>query len=179
MNELRNSKEEAPKLKNLSEQNLFDLRSLSLGKTAPEIGAEDLDGKKFKLSDSRGKICVLSFWASWCGPCMQMVPIERALFERLQGQSFALIGVNGDAILSDAKRAVTKEKMEWPSFWNGKNGPKGPISKAWNINGWPTIYILDSNGIIRHRMQGFGPNSSKELNGCVDALMRELGKRNL
>ena len=174
LRELRNPKEEAPHLKKLAEQNLFALEHFSLGKKAPEIEAEGVDGKKFKLSDSRGKICVLNFWASWCGPCMQMVPVERALARRMQGKSFAMIGVNGDGIMPDAKRAIEREKMTWPSFWNGKEGPKGPIATAWNVHGWPTIFVLDADGIIRFKFEGYGSQSSNILNGSVDELMKKL-----
>jgi thiol-disulfide isomerase/thioredoxin len=173
LRELRNPKEKAPELKDLAAESLFDLQHLSLGKIAPEIEAADLNGKKFKLSDSRGKICALSFWASWCGPCMQMVPVERALFDRLHGESFALIGVNGDGMLADAKRAMAREKMAWPSFWNGAGGPKGPISEAWNVHGWPMIFILDANGVIRFKLEGYGESSSNMLNGSIDELMKQ------
>ena len=174
LRELRSPKEEAPLLKKLAEENLFALEHFSLGKEVPEIAAEGVDGKKFKLSDSRGKICVLNFWAFWCGPCMQMVPVERALAQRMQGKSFALIGVNGDAILPDAKHAMEREKMAWPSFWNGKEGPGGPIATAWNVHGWPTIFVLDAKGIIRFKYEGYGNQSSNVLNGCVDELMKNL-----
>ena len=174
LRELHNPKEEAPKLKKLAEQNLFALKSFSLGRKAPEIEAEGVDGKKLKLSDGKGRVCVLIFWASWCGPCMQMVPVERALAERLRNKSFALIGVNGDAVLPDAKRAMNREKMTWPSFWNGKDGPKGPIATAWNVHGWPTIFVLDAEGIIRFKYEGYGNESSNVLNGCVDELMKKL-----
>jgi len=97
---------EQPLLKTEAEKELFELLHLSLGKVAPDIAAEGIDGKKFKLSDSRGKITVLSFWASWCGPCMRLMPVERALTERMKGKPFTMIGVNGDGILPDARRAV-------------------------------------------------------------------------
>ena len=174
LRERLNSKEEAPKLKKLAEENLFDLLHLSLGETAPEIETEAVDGKKFKLSDSRGKICVLTFWASWCGPCMQLVPVERALAERMHGKSFTMIGVNGDAILPDAKRAMEREQMTWPSFWNGKEGPKGPIATAWNVHEWPTVFFLDAKGIIRFKYEGYESDSSNVLNGCVNELMEKL-----
>ena len=179
LRELRSPKEAAPSLKNLAEENLFALKHLSLGKKAPKIEAEGVDGKKFKLSDSRGKICVLTFWASWCGPCMQMVPVERALAQRMQGKSFAMIGVNGDPNLPDSKRAMERENMTWPSFWNGKEGPKGPIAMAWNVHGWPTIFVLDSEGIIRFKYEGYGNESSNVLNGCVDEMMKKLPTRKL
>ena len=178
LRKLSSPKEEAPRLKELAERQLFALNHLSLGKEAPEIEAEGVDGKKFKLSDSRGKVCVLTFWATWCGPCMAMVPEERALAQRMQGKPFSLIGVNGDESLPNAKRAIEREKMTWPSFWNGTEGSKGPIAKAWNVNGWPTIYVMDAKGIIRFKGGGYGPGSSEWLNECVDALMKELPPKN-
>jgi hypothetical protein len=81
---------------------------------------------------------------------MGMVPSEVKLAERMKGKPFALVGVNGDCIRNDAKRAVEKEKMTWPSFWN-KEGPDGPIPTAWNVHGWPAVYVLDPNGIIRFK----------------------------
>jgi thiol-disulfide isomerase/thioredoxin len=164
---------EQPLLKTEAEKELFKLH-FSLGKAAPDIAAESLDGKKFKLSDSRGKITVLSFWESKCVPCMQLVPVERALTERMKGKPFTLIGVNGDENLPDARRAAELEKMSWPSFWDGKDGPIGPISSAWNISGWPTVYVIDAGGIIRFKFEGYGPPTSNMLNGSVDELMKEL-----
>jgi thiol-disulfide isomerase/thioredoxin len=166
--------QEQPWLKTEAEKERFQLLHLSLGKVAPEIEAEGIDGKKFKLSDSRGKITVLSFWASWCGPCMQLVPVERALAERMKGKPFTVIGVNGDGALPDARRAVAREGMTWPSFWNGIGGPNGPISSAWNVSGWPTIYVIDAEGIIQFKDEGYGAPTSNILNGSVDELMKEL-----
>jgi thiol-disulfide isomerase/thioredoxin len=165
---------EQPWLKTEAEKELNQLLHLSLGRAAPEIEGESIDGKQLKLSDSHGKITVLSFWATWCGPCMQMVPMERALTERMKGRPFALIGVNGDGILPDALRAVAREKITWSSFWNGKGGSDGPISSAWNVSGWPTVYLLDANGIIRFKFEGYGDVTSAILNGSVDELMKDV-----
>ena len=158
-----------------AEMELFELEHLSLGKTAPEIAANGLDGTPLTLSSTRGKVTVVSFWASWCGPCMQLVPVERALAIRMQGKPFAMMGVNGDARADDATRAVAHEQITWPSFWNGKDGPNGPISSAWNVSGWPTVYVLDATGTIRFKTEGYGNVTSNLLNGCVDELMREAG----
>ena len=97
--------------------------------------------------------------------------------ERMKGKPFTLIGVNGDGILADAMRAVEHEKMTWLSFWDGKDGPIGPITSAWNISGWPTVYVIDAGGIIRFKFEGYGPPTSNMLNGSVDELMKELEGR--
>lgn len=164
-------------LKSEAETELFDLLHLSPGRVAPDIEAENIDGKKFKLSDSRGKITVLIFWASWCGPCMHLVPVERALAERMKDKPFTIIGVDGDAVPEDARRAVEHEKMTWPSFWNGKDGSKGPITSAWDVSDWPTVFVLDAQRVIRFKFEGYGPPASDMLNGSVDELMKELENR--
>jgi thiol-disulfide isomerase/thioredoxin len=153
---------------------LYDLEHLSVGKVAPEIEGEDLEGNKLKLSDYRGRIVVLSFWASWCGPCMQRVPSEIKLAERMKGKPFALVGVNGDAVKSDAKRAVEKESISWPSFWN-KEGSDGPVPTIWNIHGWPSVFVLDAKGIIRYKDEG---EDMDLINQKVDQLVIQFADKN-
>jgi hypothetical protein len=80
-----------------------------------------------------------------------MYPHERSLVKKLADQPFALIGVNSDKDLEKLLGRREKEKITWRSFWNGPKGTRGPISGAWDVRGWPTIYILDGNGIIRDR----------------------------
>ena len=77
-----------------AEARLDELLNLAIGKPAPEIDGVDLAGKPLKLIDHVGKVVVLVFWGSWCGPCMSEVPHQRELVERLQGQPFALLGVD-------------------------------------------------------------------------------------
>ena len=136
------------KLMDRAESEVFELRRLGVGKVAPEIAGEDLNGRKRKLSDYRGKVVVLNFWGVWCSSCMAMVPEERKLVERMAGKPFALIGVNSDEDQAKLKQVVEKERMTWPSF---RDGAQGPISKAWNVDSWPTVYVLDRKGVIRYR----------------------------
>ena len=72
-----------------------------------------------------------------------MYPHERSLVKRLAGKPFALLGINSDKDKEALKKAMEKEMITWRSWWNGPKGTGGPISKAWNVRGWPTIYILD------------------------------------
>lgn len=154
---------------------LFDCQHLTVGKIAPDISGEDIQGHELRLSAFRGKIVMLSFWASWCGPCMQMVPHERTMVQRLKGRPFVLVGVNGDGVQADAKRAVEKENMTWPSFWNGKDGAEGQIPTTWNVHSWPTVFILDAKGTIRLKAEGYGgKRSDSVLDEAVDQLLSEI-----
>jgi thiol-disulfide isomerase/thioredoxin len=166
----------APK-RTLGEQaaiELYECRHLSIGDVAPEIDSEDITGHTLRLQDYRGKVVVLSFWASWCGPCMQMVPHEREMSERLAARPFALVGVNGDGTKAQAQSAVKKEKITWRSFWNG-GAWDGSISTAWNVHGWPTVYLLDAKGIIRLKLQGYGGKRTDSLlDEIVDQLLKEV-----
>ena len=152
----------------IAQSALHELRHLSIGKVAPEIEGESVDGKPLKLSDYRGKVVVLSFWASWCGPCMGLVPHERSLVKRLEGKPFALLGIDGDEDRKKAQVVTVKEEMSWPSWWDQRNGD-GPIATQWNVRGWPTSYVLDSKGVIRYK-QVF----KEELDRAVDTLLNEM-----
>ena len=136
-----------PPLGEQAEGMLFLLHHLGIGCTAPEIEGEDIDGKPMKLSDYRGKVVMVSFWATWCIPCREQVPHEKALVERMKGRPFVLIGVNGDNDREKAKAVSAREGVNWRSFWPG--GAKQGIPLEWGVYVWPTVYVIDANGVIR------------------------------
>ncbi len=106
------------------------------------------------------------FWATWCGPCMGMVPHERELVKRMEGRPFVLFGVNGDDDRASAREVMAKESMRWPSLWNG--GKLGGIVSKLGVVSWPTVYLLDSHGVIRYK------NVYREtLDLAVDRLVAE------
>jgi thiol-disulfide isomerase/thioredoxin len=121
---------------------------LIVGKPAPEIDGTDFDGKPLKLSDYRGKVVLLVFWGTWCGPCMKEVPHERALAERLKGKPFALLGVNCDDDKQAAADAIKSEQIAWPNWHDGSPGD-GPIAKRYHIRSYPSVFVIDGQGIIR------------------------------
>jgi peroxiredoxin len=96
-----------------------------------------------------------------------MYPHERSLVKRLEGKPFALLGVNSDT-KDRVRQAMKKENITWRSWWDGGN-TGGPIAKAWNVSGWPTIYVLDAKGVIRYKNV-----REKEMDKAVDKLLAEL-----
>jgi len=100
-----------------------------------------------------------------------MYPHERSLVKRLANEPFALIGVNSDKDLEKLKPVLEEEQITWRSFWNGPEGTRGPISKRWNVNAWPTIYVLDAQGRVRYaNVRG------EAMNEAVDTLLAEMKK---
>ncbi len=101
-----------------------------------------------------------------------MFPDERSLVKRLAGKQFALIGVNSDTDQEMIKKRLKEHRISWRSFWNGPKGTNGPISKAWKVTSWPTIYVLDEAGVIRYKgVKG------KAMDDAVDTLLAEIEER--
>lgn len=136
---------------------------------AAEIEGEDFEGKPFKLSDYRGNVVVLDFWANWCGFCRQMYPHQRELVQRLKGRPFALLGVNNEPDKDEVVRAIKKERLTWRSWWDG-GGTADRITKQWQIDALPRVYVLDAKGVIRYKHEGVIGN---ELDDVVNKLLAE------
>ena len=151
---------------------LFALANLTVGKTPPPIEGENVvDAKPLKLSDYKGKVVVVCFWGNWCPPCRAMYPHERSLVKRLEGKPFALLGVNSDKDREKTIEIMAKEQLTWPSFWND-GSTRGAISTTYRVRFWPTIYVLDADGIIRYRnVRG------KAMDEAVDTLLKELASK--
>jgi thiol-disulfide isomerase/thioredoxin len=154
-----------------AEARLDDMFNLVVGKPAPEIVGVDFDGKPLKLSDYRGKVVALVFWATWCGPCMREVPRERELVERLKGKPFVMLGVNCDGDKAAALKAVRDEHITWPNWHDGEPGT-GPIVKKYHVGSYPTIFVIDAKGIIRSK-NALGT----ALDKSVDQRLQELDSK--
>jgi hypothetical protein len=98
-----------------------------------------------------------------------MYPHERSLVKRLEGKPFALIGINSDQDRGELKKVLEKESITWRSWWDG-GSTGGPIATKWNVQGWPTIYVLDEKGVIR------GKNVRGEaMDKVVNELLVKMG----
>jgi hypothetical protein len=102
-----------------------------------------------------------------------MYPHERSLVKRLEGKPFVLLGVNSDKDLAELKKVMEKEKITWRSFWNG-GSTQGRISSRWDIEGWPTLFLIDAKGVLRHKH--IGSPGEKVLDDEIDKLIAEVEK---
>lgn len=153
---------------------LFELKNLAIGQRAPEISGVDLTGAPMKLSNFRGNVVLLGFWGSWCPQCMQLLPQERAIAEALSGQPFVQLGVNNDDDVAAAQKAVEREEMTWRS-WRDGNRTSGKIASQWNVKEWPTFYVIDADGIIRHKIRGVEANGlSTSIALRIDELIHSM-----
>jgi len=150
-----------------------ELISLKIGvdNPVPEIEGTDLDGKKVKLSSYRGKVVLFDFWATWCGPCVAMIPHERDLVEKLKDKPFALLSVNVDDEKSTVAEFLGKDKMPWNHWWDG---PKGPVCKMFRIHSYPTLFLIDAKGILRKKWVGSPGNEA--LDKAIDEVVAEAKK---
>ena len=103
-----------------------------------------------------------------------MYPHERSLVEKLADKPFVIIGVNSDRDLEQIQQVVKDKNLTWRSFWNGPGGRDGPISNRWNIEGWPTLYVIDAEGVIRHKQMG---GDEPPIDRVIAQLLSEMGHK--
>jgi thiol-disulfide isomerase/thioredoxin len=138
---------------------------IGVGNPVPDVDGIDLDGKKVKLSSYRGKVVLFDFWATWCGPCVAMIPHERELVEKQAGKPFALLSVNVDEDKGQLSEFLGKEKMPWSHWFDG---PRGPVAKMFKVRAYPTLYLIDTKGIVRKKWIGSPGND------VIDKAVEEL-----
>jgi hypothetical protein len=102
-----------------------------------------------------------------------MYPHERSLVKKMEGKPFALLGINSDRSKDDLKQTMEKEQMTWRSWFDG-GSTDGPIASKWNVSGWPTLYVLDHKGVIRHKW--LGSPGDEVMDKAIDKLVQEAEK---
>ena len=152
-----------PTYAELAERLEFAITALAVGSVVPEIDAQDPAGQPLKLSSFRGKVTVLIFSADWCDPCVAMYPQLRELIEKHDRDRFAVVSVTGDLTIDTVREAIADKRITWPVWWDGG---KQEIVSRWNVKTWPTIFVIDHSGVIRHR-----DLTDERLTAAVDDLL--------
>ena len=153
---------------------LKGLLARGVGRPVPALEGLDLDGKPIKLADYRGKVVLVSFWATWCGPCMRLIPHERALHQRYTGKPFAIVGVNGDRLEKFDRKRFEKDPLPWRSFQNDRKDQKS-IDDEWSVKTWPSLFLIDHEGVIRRRW--IGSPSDEQLDAEIERLVNVALKK--
>lgn len=125
-------------------------RHVAFGRPAPNFTRVDLDHKKVDLGHYRGKVVLLNFWASWCGPCLTEMPIFARWQSQYGAKGLQVIGVSMDDSVHDAASAVAKLRLDYPVVMGDEH-----IGIAYGgVLGLPVTFLIDRRGIIRGRYPG-------------------------
>jgi peroxiredoxin len=157
-------------LAKMAQAHLEALRQpVTVGEPAPEIKGEDHEGKALALSAQRGKVVLLDFGGNDFPPCRAAYARERALVKKMAARPFVLLGVSADGSRATLAKVRAAEGLSWRTWWDG-GGIGGPTATRWEVELWPTLYLLDHKGVVRHVFVGWP--GTKELDEALEALVR-------
>ena len=121
---------------------------LYVGAKAIDFSFISTDEKKISLKDLRGKVVLLDFWASWCGPCVRELPNVKEVYRRFHDRGFEIIGINLDLDKEQFEDFIQEYGITWPQYFDGL-GWDNKIAKLYRVTAIPATYLLDDQGIIR------------------------------
>jgi thiol-disulfide isomerase/thioredoxin len=136
---------------------------------APDFTLKSRDGSNLKLSELRGDVVMINFWASWCGPCRQEMPLLEDLHAKYQKLGFTLLGVNVEEDTAAANRMLKDIPVSFPVLYD----PQNTVSKLYNVQAMPTTVLVDRDGKLRYLHRGYLPGYEVEYAKQVRALLRE------
>lgn len=136
---------------------------------APDFTLKSSTGANVKLSELRGQVVMINFWASWCGPCRQEMPLLDKLYHRYKGLGFTLLGVNVEPNSSDAQKLLKDIPVSFPILFDTSN----KVTKLYGVAAMPSTAVVDRDGKVRFLHQGYVPGDEAEYEKQVRALLRE------
>jgi thiol-disulfide isomerase/thioredoxin len=154
-----------PGAKTLASHILKGTKPYQLGKPV-EIRFTALDGREVDLAKMIGKVVLVDFWSTSCGPCVGEMPTVKAVYQKLHGQGFEIVGISLDDKESALRRFIKEKELAWPQHFDGK-GWENQFAVRYGIFGIPTMWLVDKRGNLRNTEARFG------LEGSVAALLGE------
>jgi peroxiredoxin len=122
-------------------------RSLAIGSKFPDFQVKDTSGEPLSIARFKGKVVLLDFWATWCGPCVVELPHVLKTYEKHHDAGFEIIGISLDSDKEKFGQFTQSRKMTWPQFFDGR-GWKNELAVKYGVNSIPATYLLDGEGMI-------------------------------
>jgi len=144
-------------------------KALGPGDRAPGFSLTRLDSSKpIGLTDYRGKVVWLDFWASWCGPCLRSLPQLEQLSKTLPSKQFQIVAINLDQSSKKANKFLAKHPTSYPSGAD----PKGKVPESYGLETMPTSYLIDRQGVIRYVHEGFREGDIEDIRHEIVKLLK-------
>ncbi len=144
-------------------QHFAENPELALHKMAPAFEVTALDGTKFNLDAMGGRVVLIDFWATWCGPCNRELPHMKEIAKEFAGQPLVIISVSWDADEAKWKDFVAKNEMTWTQYRDADH----KLSDMFGINAIPHYFTIDSDGVLTAEMLGEGANVEGKLKKLI------------
>ena len=139
------------------------------GQAAPDFALKSSTGENLRLSEYRGDVVMINFWATWCGPCRQEMPLLDELYNRYQRVGFNLLGVNIDDDSGRAMRMVEELGVNFPVLFDARK----EVSKLYEVEAMPVTVIVDRLGTVRYVHHGYKPGYEDKYLDQIRSLLRE------
>jgi peroxiredoxin len=136
---------------------------------APGFNLPTQTGGTVSLDKLRGQVVMINFWASWCGPCRQEMPLLEAMYQKYSRLGFTLVGVNVDENSADAERFLAKVPVSFPVAFDRKS----EVSKMYDVQAMPSSIFIDRKGNVRHLHAGYKPGDEAKYQAELRALLKE------
>lgn len=137
--------------------------------TAPDFTLKSRGGENLKLSEYRGDVVMINFWASWCAPCRQEMPLLEEIYQKYNSLGFELLAVNVEEESSKADELLRDVHVTFPILFDNTN----KVSKLYKVVAMPSTVIVDRDGNMRYLHRGYLPGYEKEYEKQVKELIRE------
>jgi peroxiredoxin len=138
-------------------------------RAAPDFTLKSNVGNNLRLSDFRGDVVMINFWASWCGPCRQEMPLLDALYTQYQPLGFTILGVNVEEDSSKARQLLADIPVSFPVLFDNSS----EVSKLYDVVAMPSTVLVDRNGKVRYLHQGYKPGLEDTYQQQLRELIRE------
>jgi peroxiredoxin len=139
------------------------------GQTAPDFALRSASGDNLRLSEYRGNVVMINFWATWCGPCRQEMPLLDELYNRYERVGFNLLGVNIDDDSNRAMQMIEELGVGFPVLFDDRK----EVSKLYDVEAMPVTVIVDRQGTVRYVHHGYKPGYEDKYLDQIRTLLRE------